>query len=312
MRFLVVTCVFAALLAPLPAVAAEPTPTATSRPPCGAPPYQSITVDPTAATPGDTATVTIVVRDEPCYPDESYPHEVSLFATREPYRDPAPVAHGTTDSTGRFVYVEQVYASTTYYLSTTDGVRRGGTSEARVTVDRTAGSCSNAIRLSSSAAVPIGTAVAVHGASSDTATVSIAFRKRGQSNFSVRRELQPSGDTNSFATVFAADDDYRLYASNGRCDSQPLLVQVQPVIRGPATVRRQSTVQLLVRAPAGVAVKVYFRRSDWTGFAARRTGTADASGRYVTTYVADADYRYYAVTGPDGRTSNSGLTQLQR
>ena len=135
MRTLVVSVLVAALLSSSPAAAQEPTPSPSPRPGCGAPPYQSIAVEPTTVPPGATATVTITVRDEPCYADESEPHEVELFAMREPYRDPAPVTIGSTDSSGRFTYADQVHSSTTYYFSTLDGQARGGNTSARVTVE---------------------------------------------------------------------------------------------------------------------------------------------------------------------------------
>lgn len=294
MRTFVLPVLLAALLAPAPAAAQEATPSASPRPGCGAPPYQSIAVDPATAVRGATVTVTVLVRDEPCHPDESQPHEVQLFAQPDGNRDPYPLARGTTDSSGRFVHSQQATTSTTYYLSTLDGQRRGGTTSARLTVDGTSGACTGALTLSAPPSVPIGTPVVVHGSSSDTATVSIAFRKRGQSSFSVRRRVAP-GEQGAFTTSFLPDDDYRIYAFDDRCDSAPILVTAAPVINGPVQVRRGSVVALTVRATPGLPLAIAFRRAGQTAFTVRRTGVAGSNGTYTTSYRADADHQYYAV-----------------
>ena len=305
-RILAVPVVLAALLAPAPAAAQEASP----RPGCGAPPYQSVSVEPATAAPGDTVTVTVLVRDEPCYPDESVRHEIDLFAAREPNRDPAPLTSGTTDASGRFVHVERASTSTTYYLSTRDGVRRGGTTSARLTVDRTAGSCATALAVSAPSSVPVGSQVLVQVSSRETSTVSIAFRKRGSTGFSVRRRFTPPAENTSYKTSFTADDDYRLYAFTDRCDSPPVLVTAAPAITGPATVRRGSVVTLTVRAAPGMPLAVAFRRAGATAFTIRRTGIASSSGTFTTTYRADADYEYYAAERP-GQQSARRITQAR-
>lgn len=308
MRALAVACVFTALLLPVPAAAAELSPS--PRPGCGAPPYQWIAVEPASAAPGDNVTVTVTVRDEPCYPDETGGHEVELFAARQPYRDPAPLASGTTNASGRFVYVDQPRTSSVYYLTVKDGQRRGGTGSASVTVGRDLGSCAGRLRLSAPSAVPIGTPVVVEGISSDTATVGIAFRKRGQAAFVVRRTVHPDPQTGAFRATYTPGDDYRVDAVGERCDSPPILVQAAPVINGPAKVRRGSIVTLTVRATPGIPLAVAFRRQATALFTVRRTGTADNHGTLTTTYRADVDYEYYATERP-GQQSARRITQAR-
>ena len=295
---------------PPPSPTATWTISASPRQGCGAPSFQSINVEPMTATPGDTVTVTVQVRDEPCYPDESKPHDVQLFAQPEGDRDPYPVTRGTTDATGRFVYMQQVYRSVTYYLSVLDGVRRGGSSSAHVTVDRTGGSCANALTLYAAPGVPVGTPVLVHGNSRDNSPVGIAFRKRGHTTFTVRRHVVPAGEQGTFKIYFTPDDDYRLYAFNDYCDSQPILVVAAPIVSGPVGVRTGSVVTLTVRATPGMAVGVAFRREGQSTFTIRRTGTTNSSGYFHTTYRADADYEYYALEQP-GQRSESRITQAR-
>jgi SpoIID/LytB domain protein len=81
-----------------------------------------------------------------------------------------------------------------------------------------------------------------------------------------------------------------------------------PTISGPARVPAGSTVTLTGTARAGATVEVWFHRRNVPGYSKRRTLTADAAGRWSTTYVAVDDHRYYAVAY--GMQSATGLTQI--
>lgn len=102
-------------LAPLPA-SAEPSPTASpTRSACGAPDQHSVGASPTDIASGATTTVTVVRRLEPCYPDESRSHEVTLYARPAGTSDaPTIVATGRTDSSGRVDFVHSPAVSTEY------------------------------------------------------------------------------------------------------------------------------------------------------------------------------------------------------
>ena len=81
-----------------------------------------------------------------------------------------------------------------------------------------------------------------------------------------------------------------------------------PTISGPAKVPAGATVTLTGTARAGATVEVWFHRRNVPGYTKRRTLTADAAGRWSTTYVAVDDHRYYAVSY--GLQSAVGLTQI--
>jgi stage II sporulation protein D len=83
----------------------------------------------------------------------------------------------------------------------------------------------------------------------------------------------------------------------------------KPTVTGPAVVARGSTVQLRGTARAGDAVEVWFHRQNVPGYTLRRRLTADSAGRWSTSYLADVDHRYYAVSY--GQRSNIGLTQVR-
>lgn len=294
------------------AATASPSPSP-SQSPCLTPDEFSMNVSPSSpssASSGDPVSVSASYMTELCRNQPQPARTVTLYA-RYPDGTQAVVDSGQSDSKGSITFVEHPTITSIYSVKFDNQGPFSHDGYNKVTITRTTGSCAGAVSLAAPAALRVGTLVPVTGSTSETGTVTIAFRKRGQSAFQIRRTLTPKPD-GTFSTSFLAIDDYRLYASTSRCDSPPLLVQAQPVMSGPATVRRGSPVTLLVRAPQGVPVKVYFHRAGTSGYTARRTGSTDSSGRYATTYLADADYRYYAITGPGTRSSNNGLTQVQR
>jgi len=81
-----------------------------------------------------------------------------------------------------------------------------------------------------------------------------------------------------------------------------------PTAAGPALVPAGSTVTITGTARAGAAVEVWFHRRNVAGYTKRRDLVADAAGRWSTSYVANDDYRYYAVAY--GLQSNNVLTQI--
>jgi hypothetical protein len=108
-----------AWVAPSSAIAqatASPSPSASpTRFPCGAPDQHSVSADPTSISSGATTTLTVVRRLEPCYPDESRTHDVTLYARPAGTQaEPTVVATGETDSQGRVDFVHAPTQSTEY------------------------------------------------------------------------------------------------------------------------------------------------------------------------------------------------------
>ena len=84
---------------------------------------------------------------------------------------------------------------------------------------------------------------------------------------------------------------------------------VNVTIHGPAVAGYGAVVHLSGSAtPAGSTVSIYFKRRAATLYTKRRTLKSDANGHYATTYVADSDYRYYAVA--NGVKGLSAVTNL--
>ena len=173
-----------------------------------------------------------------------------------------------------------------------------------VTVDIVPASCT----LTGPAAVPSGSSVPLTGRVAPGASVQIWFRQRGGTQFVVRRTAT-AGPDGTFTASYAGYDDYRWYATAGSCTTAAGLTRVTSWATGPRYASRSSVVPVVVHGPAGATVALYLR-APGGAFHLGRTGQLDAQGVWRTSYVATADQRYYAVTGPDGRRTAGVLTQV--
>jgi hypothetical protein len=162
-------------------------------------------------------------------------------------------------------------------------------------------------RLDGLANVPAGSQTQLVGRFTPNANVQIWFRPYGGAAFAVRRTMTADGNGDVF-TSFRSTVDQRWYATTDQsCTTAAGLTQVSPYVSGPTSVRRGTTVPVAVHGPAGASVGVWFKRAGGQ-YSLRRTGRLDGNGGFGTSYVADADYAYYAVTGPDRRTTAPQLT----
>ena len=157
--------------------------------------------------------------------------------------------------------------------------------------------------------VRVGAPTRLAGQVDPHATVQVWFRAYGASAYVARRQLTAAAD-GRFETSFAPVVDHRWYATSGSCTTTAGLTRIEPTASGPVLVPRGATVPVVVRGFAGQPVSLYARRYGGQ-YRLARTGRLDASGTFRTSFVADVDHRYYVRTGPDGRTSLPGLTQVR-
>jgi SpoIID/LytB domain protein len=88
---------------------------------------------------------------------------------------------------------------------------------------------------------------------------------------------------------------------------------VASTLSGPKYAALHSTVRVTGTAPPGATVVPYFHKRDGTGYVARRALPVSADGTFATTYLADDDYRYYAVVSVPGAgpvSTETVLTQI--
>jgi hypothetical protein len=314
-RVAAAACSSVALVAVLaPAAHAEPTPSpSASTYPCTKPTANFFDFTPTRLAAGDTVHISGSIEDL-CYESQS-PQTLTISVKRAQDADPVEVATATSDAHGHFTADLVVNETETLYVRRNDNnnplyYAAGLGRPAVVQVDRVSGSCAGVVTLASPTAVHLGDDVTLVAQRSDTSTVTINARRRGASTFAPLATAGPNAD-GGFSAHLQANDDYAVYAAGGRCDSPPRLIQIRPTISGPATVRRGTSVTLTVTGVPAAPVAVYFHKAGSTGYSKRRISTLASNGVYTTTFLADSDYRYYALVGNDRRMSNGGLTQAR-
>lgn len=155
--------------------------------------------------------------------------------------------------------------------------------------------------------------VSISGRAQPRQAVQIWFHRAGEpaGHYALRRQLT-ADSAGGYGTRYVADTDYRYYARAGGRNSATVLTQLRSVsISGPGSIGLGGTVRITgVTRPAGAPVLVYFHRAGEPPghYSLRRHLSTDARGRWSTSYVANADYRYYATAG--GATSVIVLTRI--
>lgn len=167
-----------------------------------------------------------------------------------------------------------------------------------------------AVTVTGPAFAQLNTSVQLSGTAGPNAIVNVWFHKYYTDDYTNRRRLHADGNGH-WATSYIANNDYRYYATSGGRMSPHGLTQIKPFTVGPATVPRGSTVNIVGTARPGMTIRVWFKKKDVPGYTARRTLTAGAGGRWMTSYVADTDYRYYATNTTNAGMSNTVLTQVR-
>ena len=167
-----------------------------------------------------------------------------------------------------------------------------------------------AVTITGPAFAQLNTSVELSGTAAPNAIVNVWFHKYIIDDYTNRRRLHANG-SGHWATSYVANNDYRYYATSGGRMSPHGLTQIKPFTVGPATVPLGSTVNIVGTARPGMTIRVWFKKKDVPGYTARRTLTATAGGRWMTSYVANTDYRYYATNTTNAGMSNTVLTQVR-
>jgi hypothetical protein len=167
-----------------------------------------------------------------------------------------------------------------------------------------------AVTITGPAFAQLNTSVQLSGTAGPNAIVNVWFHKYITDDYTNRRRLHADANGH-WATSYVANNDYRYYATSGGQMSPHGLTQIKPFTVGPATVPQGSTVNIVGTARPGMTIQVWFKKKDVPGYTARRTLTATAGGRWMTSYVANTDYRYYATNTTNAGMSNTVLTQVR-
>ena len=162
--------------------------------------------------------------------------------------------------------------------------------------------------------VAAGTTVTISGTATAGSTVSVYFRERGQTAYTLRRSIRASAH-GTYSTTYTADDDYRYYAQVGATKTDAVLTQVGPTVAGPVsrTVVKKSTVVLTGTGVAGSTVVIHFHKAGTAAddYSLLRTVTVAGNGTWTRSIVADVDYRFYVTSGLNGIATANYLVQTR-
>ena len=162
------------------------------------------------------------------------------------------------------------------------------------------------------ASAALGTKVQLAGRARPGDSVIVESRRRGAAAFG--RTTLTADRFGAFSTSYAADDEYEYRPLAASRVGALRRTTVAPTVAGAEAVRRGSTVTLAGTARPGAKVEVLFRRDgepsltvggrrdrDLPTFRVGRTVTANADGRWVTSFAPTSAHAWYARS--DGNAS---------
>ena len=166
------------------------------------------------------------------------------------------------------------------------------------------------VTISGPAFAQLNTSVKLTGTAGPNAIVNVWFHKFYTDDYTNRRRLH-ANSSGKWATTYNANNDYRYYATSGGRTSTHGLTQIKPFTVGPSLVNKGSIVTIVGTTRPNMKIHVWFKKKNVPGYTVRRTLTATAGGRWMTSYVANTDYRYYATNTANPGKSNTVLTQVR-
>lgn len=177
-----------------------------------------------------------------------------------------------------------------------------------VHVDRTRGTCAGTVTLTAPEQAAAGTTYSVRGQAPAGQRGELILTRDG---FDQPRAVPFTvGADAQFAVGLRATVIETFYATVAGCASTAASTYPAPTISGPASVRRDDTALLTVRAFPNEYIEVWFRRAGTSTFVKARSERVAADGIYTTGFVVSADHRYYAkILG--GIASASRVTQAR-
>ncbi|MCW2614184.1 MAG: hypothetical protein JWN08_1178, partial [Frankiales bacterium] len=174
--------------------------------------------------------------------------------------------------------------------------------------------------LTGPASAALGARVVLSGRARPGDAVVVESRRRGAA--APVRSTVTADSTGSFRTSYAADDEYERRPVVGARVGALTRTTVAPTVTGPATAPAGSVVVLTGTARPGALVQVFFRRDGQPSFqpAGRRTRdlplfrlgrtvTADAAGRYRTSFLLAGRHTFFARA--DGGATGARTTTVR-
>ncbi len=142
--------------------------------------------------------------------------------------------------------------------------------------------------------------------------VTVWFRRQGDAAF-VQRRAGVLDATGTYTTSYTADLPHEYFVKSSSVTSADATTLVGEVPNGldvtaPAGVEPGRTVEVVVQGEPGQEVEVWFARRGEGAYTRRRAAELAPDGTFRTSFVANDEYSYFAVSG--GRTSKRVRTRL--
>ena len=171
---------------------------------------------------------------------------------------------------------------------------------------------SSVLQVQGPVTTPAGASVLLTATGPAGAAVSVWFRREGDPSFVQRRAgiLDRAG---TFTTTYTNDVPHEWFVKSSTVTSNDGETLVGEVPNGldisaPAGVDPGRTVEVVVQGAPAQEVEVWFARRGEGSWTRRRVARLAADGTYRTSFVANDEYRYFAVSG--NRTSKRVLTRI--
>ena len=150
------------------------------------------------------------------------------------------------------------------------------------------------VTISGPATAARGGSITLTGVGNPRSPVTIYLRQQGQSGYAALATVT-TGDDGRYSRPLAVTRDVSYYAVSDGTTSPTRSTDVTgTTATGPARAGYGATVRVTGWAEPGATVTLWLRRAGATGYASGASTTAAATGAYALSYVADADYAWYA------------------
>jgi hypothetical protein len=175
-------------------------------------------------------------------------------------------------------------------------------------------SSSSVLAVQGPVTAPAGSPVLVTATGPAGADISVWFRRAGETAFVQRRTGTLDG-AGRYTTTYTADVPHEYFVKSTTVTSDDATTLVGEVPNGlditaPAGVDPGTPVDVVVQGEPGQSVEVWFARRGENGFNRRRAATLEPDGTFRTSFVANDEYTYFAVSGD--RTSKRVRTRISR
>ena len=175
-------------------------------------------------------------------------------------------------------------------------------------------SASSVLQVQGPVTTPAGSPVLVTATGPAGTGITVWFRRAGETAFVQRRSgvLDAAG---RYTTTYTADVPHEYFVKSTTVTSNDATTLVGEVPNGlditaPAGVDPGVPVDVVVQGRPGQSVEVWFARRGETSFTRRRAAVLEADGTFRTSFVANDEYSYFAVSGD--RTSKRVRTRVSR